>query len=162
MKYFSSFAFKNTIAAEVLDGIRIQPKSFLNSTITDIEAFVDTFGQDPPLYILGLGEYTGRDQNKLRIETSCTNKFRNRYISGDQRIKKDIPYFLHTDIFKYTQGIGNSFCNLISYHIIQLSLPSLHYTFIHIPRSYNKEMAIKDISASLSPFFSDVSPYHLG
>lgn len=40
--------------------------------------------REQPGYILGLGVYSGKDQDKIRIETKCTNQFRNDFINGDK------------------------------------------------------------------------------
>jgi pyrrolidone-carboxylate peptidase len=81
-------------------------------------------------YVIGVGQYSGRDQDKIRIERSCSAQFRNKN-RGAKRIK--IPYFLsENECMKLSDGIGNSYCNLLSYNIVT-KFPAIKYTFLHIP-----------------------------
>jgi hypothetical protein len=105
---------------------------------------------------LGLGVYSGRDQDKIRIEKSCTNKFRNDFIEGDGLIEiKIIPYLKPSQNSKYAQGIGNSWCNLISWKIMTIinkgELAS-KYTFLHIPKRMKTGLAVAKIDEMLEAF----------
>ncbi|NTW62260.1 hypothetical protein HGB25_02530 [Candidatus Saccharibacteria bacterium] len=81
-------------------------------------------------YVIGIGQYSGRDRDKVRIEQTCSAQFRNKN-RGAQRIP--IPYFLKPDDqMKLADGIGNSYCNLLSYKIVT-NFPDIKYTFLHIP-----------------------------
>ncbi len=108
---------------------------------------------DKPKYILGLGVYTGRDQDKIRIETKCTNQFRNNVIEEKTIEEIDINYFLTPSISsKYATAIGNSYCNLVSWKIMRLietkQLQS-QYTFLHVPKSMKAMTAVKEIDQML-------------
>lgn len=107
----------------------------------NIEQYLEMLIHDQPEYILGLGTYSGVDQDKIRIETICTNQFRNEYLDSDIKQQVDInPYLQSSSVFKYTNAIGNSHCNLVSWKIMQLinsSKLKSKYTFLHIPKNMN-------------------------
>ncbi len=94
--------------------------------------------QDQPKYILGLGSYSGIDQEKIRIETICTNLFRNDYDGGVPK-QTNLNYFLEpNENLKLGKAMGNSYCNQVSWKIMELiNRGELHsrYTFLHIPKS---------------------------
>ncbi|MCL5090946.1 MAG: hypothetical protein M1514_02980 [Patescibacteria group bacterium] len=70
---------------------------------------------DQLTHILGLGSYSGIDQDKIRIETTCSNQFRNDFVEGNSYQEVKIkPLFQPTPLAKFSQGIGNSYCNLVS------------------------------------------------
>lgn len=80
--------------------------------------------------------YSDKDQDKLRIEMFCTNKFRNK-IDGDHLQTLPIPYFLKsTGNMKLANGIGNSWCNLACYKLLSTD-PNVEFTFIHIPKIFD-------------------------
>lgn len=43
----------------------------------NVEHYLEMLLHDQPSYVLGLGAYSGVDQEQIRIETICTNQFRN-------------------------------------------------------------------------------------
>ena len=94
---------------------------------------------DQPAFVLGLGTYSGVDQEKIHIETVCTNKFRNDYVVGTEKQKIKLNSFLSiSSQMKLTKAMCNSHCNLVSWRIMQLinrgELNS-KYTFLHIPKN---------------------------
>lgn len=109
-----------------------------------------------PPYILGLGSYSGVDQDQIRIETICTNQFRNDFIDGDQYIETAIkPFLKPTETMKYANAIGNSYCNQISWKIMQLINQgkfSSQYTFLHVPKTFDFRTAIDVIDLALLEF----------
>lgn len=111
---------------------------------------------DQPKYILGLGSYSGIDNDKIRIEQVCTNKFRNNTYDGNPYKEIQINSFIKpSSIFKYASGIGNSYCNLNSYRIMSLieeKRLSSQYTFLHIPKSMNHFEASREIDKALKEF----------
>jgi len=50
----------------------------------NISHYLQMLLMDQPTYILGLGSYSGVDQDKIRIETKCSNRFRNDFVDGSQ------------------------------------------------------------------------------
>ncbi len=93
---------------------------------------------DQPKYILGLGSYSGVDQDKIRIETICTNQFRNKF-DGKVLKQTKLNYLLKpNENLKLGKAMGNSHCNQVSWKIMELinggELRS-KYTFLHIPKS---------------------------
>lgn len=107
-----------------------------------------------PNHILGLGMYSWRDQDALRIETHCSNQFRNEYMHSQKKEAITLQPFLTPDnsLWKFANGMGNSLCNKTSYEIMQLIRTwELHsqYTFIHIPMSFSCSVAAREIDTAL-------------
>ena len=105
----------------------------------NLDKYLDMLIHDQPSYILGLGSYSGVDQDKIRVETICSNQFRNDFVDGDQYTEVEIKPFLQpSTAMKYTKAIGNSYCNQTSWKIMQLinqgKLRS-QYAFLHIPKT---------------------------
>ena len=111
---------------------------------------------DQPRYILGLGSYSGVDQDKIRIETICSNQFRNGLVEGNKYVEVEIKPFLKiTATMKYTKATGNSYCNQISWEIMRLINQSeLHsqYTFLHIPKTMKPWTIAPEIDQALLNF----------
>lgn len=114
----------------------------------NIDQYMQMLIHDQPKYILGMGIYTGIDQDKIRIETVAKNLFRNDAIDIDLQKSETIlfPSFLsERGKTKYATALGNSWCNLISWRIGQLihkgELKS-KYSFLHIPTTFNLNDAI--------------------
>lgn len=142
------FAFKGLVSEKVakLLGDRFDI-AIIDSTVADIERFIQETNFDSYDYILGMGMYSGRDKAALRIETVCTNQFRNNKESLDV---KPIPYFLQpSDGIKIVKGIGNSWCNLVSYKLVSV-FPEKPYTFIHVPKKFATKKAGEIIISQLT------------
>lgn len=146
----AAFAFENNVSEKALEKLPLdQNRKKVLSGVGSIEQYINYLKAEEPKYILGLGEYSGKDKDKIRIETVCTNKFRNLPKS------KQLPinyFFEPTESFKLAYGIGNSYCNLVSFKI--MSLIENHeidakYTFLHIPKNLNNIIASKQISQQL-------------
>lgn len=122
----------------------------------NIDHYLNLLVHDQPSHILGLGSYSGIDQNKIRIERITTNQFRNDKIEENVPDRLDINNFLSLPMpnnhFKYADAIGNSWCNLISWKIIRLiengTLNSM-YTFLHIPKGFDQKLAVDAIDQAL-------------
>jgi len=122
----------------------------------NIDHYLDLLVHDQPTHILGLGSYSGIDQNKIRIERITTNRFRNDKIEENAPEKLEINNFLQlptpNDHFKYTDAIGNSWCNFISWKIMKLienaTLRS-QYTFLHIPKDFDQKLTVDVIDQAL-------------
>jgi pyrrolidone-carboxylate peptidase len=105
----------------------------------NIDHYLKMLLHDQPSHILGLGSYSGVDQDKIRIETITTNRFRNDPIEAYAPDELRINNYLETsnENFKVVSALGNSYCNLISYKIMRLiekgKLKS-QYSFLHIPK----------------------------
>lgn len=124
----------------------------------NLDMYLDMLLHDQPPYILGLGSYSGVDQDKIRIETICLNQIRNDYVNGDQYAEAEIkPFLKPTTAMKYAKAIGNSYCNQISWKIMQLinegKLRS-QYTFLHIPKSIPFWAVAQKIDLALLEFRS--------
>ena len=122
----------------------------------NVEHYLKMLLHDQPPYILGLGTYSGVDQGQIRIETMCTNKFRNDYVDGTEKQNVKLNSFLSINSqMKLAEAMGNSHCNLVSWRIMQLiSRGELNskYTFLHIPKSMKSWIAITIIDGELGKF----------
>lgn len=149
---FLTFAFKGTVSEEIIKLLPLHHKVILESSLPSIDSFVQDLLTVQPEFILGLGEYTGRGDEKIRIETVTWNKFRNNRIGSGPEFLTIHPFVKLSEGFKLTHALGNSWCNLISYKIVeQIENKKLKskYTFLHIPKNYSLET----VSESLSPLF---------
>lgn len=118
----------------------------------NIDFYLDILLHDQPKYILGLGMYSGIGKENIRIETVTKNQFRNIQIEDNFSIKKQIvisPFVQQLPNTLITKALGNSWCNLVSYKIMRLiegqKLKS-KYTFLHIPKVFNRNNAIDIIN----------------
>lgn len=123
----------------------------------NLDVYLDMLLHDQPEYILGLGSYSGVDQDKIRIETLCSNQFRNDFVDSNIYTETSINPFLtlsHPGL-KYANAIGNSYCNQVSWQIVKLinekKLKS-RYTFLHIPKSIYPYSASPVIDDALAAF----------
>lgn len=122
----------------------------------NLDKYLDMLIHDQPQYILGLGSYSGIDQDKIRIETICSNQFRNDFADGDQYTEVEIrPFLKPTVAMKCAKAIGNSYCNHASWKMMQLiNEGKLHsqYTFLHIPKTMKPWTTTPEIDQALINF----------
>ena len=154
------FAFGKTIASGILYRLKNIDCCYLVFGVTSIEQYLNFLIKGQPEYILGLGVYKGIDQDEIRIEEVCTNKFKNGFIEDDKfEISKINPYLKPNKLSKLAGGIENSYCNYISYKIINLiqagELKS-KYTFLHIPKSFNAQISAKTIDEMIFNFKAEI------
>ena len=137
------FGFKNTTCEKIIYGLEDTADTvLLESSSEKIIQFVESLNFEKYRFVIGMGEYSGRDTNKIRIETLCTDTFRN---SKGVSHTLSIPYFFRAiHPFKLAKGIGNSWCNLISYQILQRN-QNTRFTFLHIPKSLRSPLVIEGI-----------------
>jgi len=94
-------------------------------------------------FIVGLGDYSGKDQNNLRLETECHREDQTFHINN---LLKPITGVI------YSEDIGNSYCNLISFMITK-NYPNTSYSFIHIPKKMDAKFAAKKINELIEDYF---------
>lgn len=127
----------------------------------NLNKYLDILIHDQPPYILGLGSYSGVDQDKIRIETICSNQFRNGFVEGDQYTEAEIkPFIKPTRAMKYAKAIGNSYCNQTSWKIMKLiSQGKLHsqYTFFHVPKTMKPWIIGPEVDQALLNFLQTSS-----
>lgn len=108
--------------------------------------YLDMLIHDQPEYVLGLGSYPGRDQDHIRIETVCTNRFGNGFLAGNILQTRQINSFIPLlPGFKLADNLGTFWCNRASWEItglIQSGKLSARFAFLHLPQ--------KDQAAKLS------------
>ena len=142
------FAFGRNLSAYVLwrlKNIDCCYQIFPNN----LDRYLQMILHDQPEYILGLGVYSGIDQDKIRIETKCSNQFRNDFIE-ENKFEEILmnPFLKPFQLSKYATGIGNFYCNLVSWKIMRFILQKKlksQYTFLHIPKSLGTIMLVKEI-----------------
>ncbi|MCA9371455.1 hypothetical protein KC726_01010 [Candidatus Woesebacteria bacterium] len=122
----------------------------------NIDHYLEMLLHDQPSYILSLGTYSGVDQDQIRIETVCTNQFRNDYVDSKEKQKVTINSFLYENSqMKLAEAIGNSHCNLVSWKIMQLinqGKLNAQYTFLHIPKNLKPWIVSQIIDQQLIEF----------
>lgn len=146
-----AFAFAGTNSDQVLRKITHPgiEKHYLKSEMNYLEAFLDYLRMAEPDFILGMGQYSGRDKEYIRVEMLCRNKFRRAEINQGGKDEISImPYFFMNDYFDLTQGMGNSWCNYISYKICS-ELEQHKFSFLHIPKTFSITLAAREIDEQL-------------
>ena len=141
------FAFKGTVAETVAGKLESVVQIYIvDSSMRAIDELTIKIQQQDPNYILGMGMYSGRDKDRLRIEKYCSSQFRDDKNTLEQLT---LPHFIRQgDYIKEAAGIGNSWCNLVSYRIMKEINPN-HFTFLHIPKSFDVNKAAKLIDKQL-------------
>lgn len=142
------FAFKNTNAERVARGLStLFEVIYLDSSVKSVKDFVNDINLSRYQYIIGLGDYSGRDTDQLRVETKCNNQFRNNKTTLECI---NIPHFIKQDEYvKYANGIGNSWCNLVSYMLLKNNPEIRKYTFVHIPKKFPINIAVNNLRRQL-------------
>lgn len=142
------FAFKGTIAEKIARELEsLVVIHIVDSSKRAIDELVGYIQQEDYDYVLGMGMYSGRDQDQLRIEKECSSQFRN---DKDDLEYVTLPYFMKPDEnIKEVTGIGNSWCNLVSYKIMKKISPN-HFTFLHIPKTFDVNKAVKLVDKQLA------------
>lgn len=122
----------------------------------NIEYYLKMILHEKPASILGMGIYSGRDKDKIRIETICTNKFKRGFLDIDEKVELTIPNFLtEDDKFKLAKGMGNSYCNFSAYKItkfIKGNKLDTKFSFLHVPKRCKKEEILTSIYNKLYDF----------
>jgi pyrrolidone-carboxylate peptidase len=143
------FGFRNNIAEEIVKNFDIKcVKVLIDSDLKSIDAFMSSLNGKKYDCIVGIGKYSGRDQDKIRIESIFTNQFRKTINKNNLMDIKTIPFLKDISGFKYAYKAGNSWCNLVSYKLVKLR-PSVKYSFLHIPNNYSLELATKLIQNNI-------------
>ena len=141
------FGFKGTIAAKIAKQLATYGDVvLLESSLPAIKHFAQTINFKSYDRILGLGAYSGKDKNELRIETTCSSQFRN---NKTNLHRHKLPYFMQpAEGIKTAGGIGNSWCNVVCYALVT-EVPNAHFTFLHVPKNFDIQRAVKIIAAQL-------------
>lgn len=152
-----AFAFPGNMSKSVLYKLKTVDHCYIVWP-NNIEHYLNILTHDQPEFVLGLGVYSGIDQDKIWIETQATNKFRNNPIDPSFSEAEILPLntFLEPDAnSKFASGLGNSWCNLISWKITTLinqKVLKSHYTFLHIPNSFSAPQITKVTEGLLNKF----------
>ena len=155
------FGFIKNVSAHTLYGLKNIDCCYLLCGSKSIDKYLEFLLHDQPEYILGLGQFFG-EQDKIRIETKCFNNFKDRAISPEKEFKQCVdinPFLKPQSISKFSESIGTSYCNLVSWKIMELINSSKlhsHYTFLHIPKQLTVNVATEEINQILSEFKADL------
>lgn len=133
----------------------------------NINKFIEKIKTCKPQYILGLGLYRGPERNYMHIETRCSNMCKDiccrssninyrdmclinkgnikyRYIKGSEYIELWLNNWIKPNKYlKCTSTIGNYYCNMVSFLIMDLIYTNkldTKFSFIHIPVKMKKEV----------------------
>jgi len=140
------FSFNWTKSSNILKEINDIDNKILinNSDVSKITKVIKNYD-----IIIWIGDYTWRDDKKIRIERCCNNKFRNSLIKTNT--VDNIELYTPNDIdwFKIWNSMWNWFCNnssyIISKYIIENNI-NTKMVFIHVHKSYSKQEAINNIN----------------
>ena len=138
----AAFAFARNISHRTLSALSVSTKLILPSRPRpkDVEQLLIKLQVLQPQFILGLGQYSRRDKDKLRIETQC---------SSPEKVDYKIDSFLSPSTnAKFAKGIGNSSCNRVCLEIIKavkIGLFNSQFTFVHIPKTFDPAAAACEI-----------------
>lgn len=156
------FAFDGNISSEVLARLKNLDHKQLLDKNESIGRYLEFLLCNQPQYILGLGQYTGSFKGKIKIEARCFNRYGTNKINPlvDFESAVDIkPYVAAEKSFVYSNKIGRSYCNLISWKIMELingGKLNSKYSFLHIPKTMSACVATEKI-ADL-PYSMDLKP----
>lgn len=138
------FSFANTDSVQILKQLDDLDFSYIATNDSDYKVILET----KPDIIIWLWDYTGRDQQELRFESYCTNKFRNSLIDWDN-IQKYMLYIPKTRLaYKVWRWMGNWYCNRACFLLSNLIHDSKHWSkiiFIHIPKTASKAPLITQL-----------------
>ena len=153
------FAFIKNVSAYTLYRLKNVGCCYLLCGAASIDKYLEFLLHDQPEYILGLGQFFGSQQNQIRIETKCANNFKNRAINSQFGIKETVrmvPFLKPQGLSVLSESIGNSYCNLVSWKIMELinkqKLKS-KYTFIHIPKYMPVRLSTEEINQLSEGFY---------
>lgn len=159
MKDLIVFGFKGNISEDVLVNLPDQVKKRfidhkkhqkLNNhklVIREVQTEIQPLLQYK--IIIGIGAYSGKDQERIRVEQITKNKFRNQPIDKVNDYRIDSPTKNLGVEFKFACGLGNSWCNLYSYLIMKSKSKSAKYNFFHIPNKLEVQRVSKSLSEIL-------------
>lgn len=144
------FTFNETRSQQLLQTLWI-PFFLYNK---DSLALKDAFGVVK--YIVWFWDYTGRDQDQLKLESKCNNVFRNSFIEGSETIQFDLFVPEGLNLEKYSIGknwMGNGFCNKACYELCRKAeneWVDVAIIFVHIPNNVSFEYALNQILQIIS------------
>jgi len=140
--------FKQTVAEQVAKKlIGAVDTAGLDSDAAAISDFVQKLDAKRYKYILGLGQYSGRDQDALRLEMICNQKWRNTPLLHFKN-RDMVPFMAESKLLKTQVGHGNSYCNLLSLQM-RSAYPDTLYNFIHIPKNLDIHLASVELNSQL-------------
>ncbi len=126
-------AFKGTIAETVANSLKAHERIIINSSEPGIKYALQKIKDLSPSKTIGIGMYSGSDTDMIRLELKCSSRFRN---NGDNSKINIKSWLNHSKGIKSTSGMGNSWCNKLSWEITN-SFPNMPYSFLHIPKSFS-------------------------
>jgi len=84
--HISGFAFsKHNVSARTLWRLKNINSCYQVFARASIEKYLEHLQLEKPTHILGLGIYTGKETDKVRIETRCNNRFKGEIINVENK-----------------------------------------------------------------------------
>lgn len=131
------YTFPNTFASKLW--IVLSSSEFFVINNHNYSELLDYVNKSSIDLVIGLGDYGGKDNKTLRIESYCTNTFRN-LIDGDNKMQ--FPLYVPANVPKewnIGKWMGNGHCNYSCYFLSQyLWNNNTNISFIHIPKLAQK------------------------
>ena len=155
MKILVWYSFHWTRTAQILPHLRQLDSRILVEDWLHTNDVSNLLSDSSVEYVVWLGDYTWRDRNTIRVESFCTNKYRNSYIHWDT-LEQQLLYVPHnklTDEFLVGKWMGNGYCNASCWNIlgrIQKTTRPIRMLFFHVPISYGIDSAIDQIDDLLA------------
>jgi|SRR3989338_515309 len=119
----------------------------------NLDHYLTMLLHDQSPYILGLGSCSDINQHYMGIETICSNKLKSKFINLEIK-----PFLEPNSQMRYTHTIGDSFCSMASWKIMQLikqqELKS-QFSFLHVPKSIPFWSVTQKLDQTLLEFKSD-------
>ena len=112
------FTFVATRSQEILLTIPELDVVALQNDIAEIDRGLNDLLKRGAAQIIGVGDYSGRDTNQIRIETMARNKFRNEPIANNSVAELPLDTWLRAGQHsKFAAAMGNSLCNYAAYQL---------------------------------------------
>lgn len=115
----------------------------IESSLSGINSALAEISHAKPGCVIALGMYSGKDRDKLRLETQCSSRFRN---TGNNN-KTSINNWLSSSEFRVASGLGNSWCNKLCWEVTN-KFADLPLSFVHAPKGFDVDEAAKIINAA--------------
>lgn len=151
------FAFTHrkhaNISAEIVSSVAADSCYLLDCTSRDsfnasFQKLEHELAKHDELRVIGLGQYSGRDRDRLRLESTARNRFRNSKIVKGGPDTYPLALDAQMQNIKIADGIGNSWCNLACYLLsraISQKGQNANLYFFHIPKDYPTEQAVAEL-----------------
>ena len=152
--------YKENISEKIVR--RIKNRKNLYKKVFEVKfnrkQFIDQIKKVKPNIIISLGQHPG--SKKIRIERRACNLKRNNKEEKLKVILKGKPKYLYTNLklkkdknSRISYDAGDYVCNFSMYVILDyIKDKDIKFGFIHIPKDYNLNKAVKFIESKIKSF----------